>query len=135
MVFQRREILQAFGDQLLEYSNRNMRVRVASDRGIWSVVIADADRLPQTWYDAAILRDLLVGPGNNVLSLAEQIGVIEAAWPAIVECFDPAHRADTHARLASLRQSRARRLFPGLYDQDGKLKRWGGGMKPEEPTR
>ena len=113
LVCQRRgEDQAAFGNKLLQYGSPNIGVRIVSDRGTWSVEIAEVVTRPDEWYDAAILRDLLVGRGEDVLSLSDQIKIIETSWPVLIERFCPAHREDTHRQLALLRKERSKRRFP-----------------------
>ncbi|HWE01863.1 MAG TPA: hypothetical protein VG326_05585 [Tepidisphaeraceae bacterium] len=115
LVCQRREEQAAFGNKVLQYGNASIAVRLVSDRGVWYVEVADAAGRPTDWYDAAILRDLLNGRGDDVLPLRNQIETVEINWPQIVSGFDPAQSKNTHARLALLRRERAQRRFPGVY--------------------
>jgi hypothetical protein len=100
---------------LLQYGNSRIAERIVSDRHKWYVEVAEPVTRPDEWYDAAIVRDLLVGSGEDVLSLTEQINFIQTNWAAIVDCFGPAHREDSHNRLALLRKERVRRRIPGLF--------------------
>lgn len=110
-----REIKASFSNKFLQYGGPFVSVRVVSDRGIWFIEVAGANPQSGEWYDAAILRDLLLGPGEDVLPLQEQVDLIEKNWPAICSRFDPAERKYTSARLASLRQERAKRRLPGFF--------------------
>lgn len=104
----------ATGNRLVQYGGVDIAVRVVSDRYKWYVEVAEPVTQPADWYDAAILRDLLVGRGEDVLSLPEQIGFVQTNWAGIVGCFDPVHREDSHSRLVVLRRERVRRRIPGL---------------------
>ena len=115
---QRREEQPVFNNKVLQYGNADIGVRVVSDKGIWYIEVADVAGHPNEWYDAAILRDLLLGSGEDVLPLADQVEFVETQWPAIINRFTPAQREDTHAQLSSLRKDRAKRRFPGLYPQN-----------------
>lgn len=115
MACRRHEDQAVFGNKILQCENANIEVRVVSDRDVWFVEVADIVTRPNEWYDAAILRDLLLGRGEDVLSLTDQVEIVETNWPAIVGHFSSAQREDTHARLALLRRERAERRFPGLY--------------------
>jgi hypothetical protein len=112
---ERREEDASFNDKLLQYSGSLVAVRVVSDRGIWFVEVAEAQAGPGQWYDVAILRDLLVGPGEDVLPLHEQVDFVENNWPIICSRFSPSEREYTSARLALLRQERARRRLPRFF--------------------
>lgn len=103
-----------FGNTLLQYGNDIVRIRLASDRSVWAVDIADAGQ-PDEWYDVAIIRDLLVGSGEDILPLPDQITFIRTNWQAILDCFNPVQCKETHARLSSLRMERAKRLFPTFH--------------------
>ncbi len=111
---QRREASEFFGDRLLQYGSAAIGVRIASDRGIWDVLVADLSGAPDEWYDAAILRDLVLGSGEGVLPLADQIDFVEGKWPAIVRCIDSVNARDSHARLGLLENERVKRPFPGI---------------------
>jgi hypothetical protein len=104
-----------FDNKTLDCRSASIAVRAESDRGRWSVEVADVAGRPERWYDAAILRDLLLAPGKDVLSLTEQIDIVEKNWPAIVACFGPTQRDDTHAQLAALKKERLKRILPGLF--------------------
>jgi hypothetical protein len=112
---QGREEFPAFGNKLVQYAGAGIGVRVGSDRGEWFVEIADLDGNSDKWYDAAIVRDLVLGPGEDVLPLGDQIEFVERNWSAIVSRFGPVEGKETHARLAILRKERAMRLFPGMW--------------------
>jgi hypothetical protein len=103
-----------FGNTCLQYGNDFVRIRLVSDRSLWTVGVADAAR-PDEWYDVGILRDLLVGLGEDVLPLSEQIAFIRTNWQAILDRFNPWQREETHARLSALRMDRVKRLFPALH--------------------
>jgi hypothetical protein len=106
---------ESFGNIVVQYANASIAVQIVRDRGRWSVAIADVAGRPEEWYDPSILRDLLCGQGNDEVSLPEQIEILQANWPSIVECFGPVRRAESHTRLAMLEEQRARRRFPGFY--------------------
>jgi hypothetical protein len=105
---ERREEEASFSNRLLQYSGALMAVRAVSDRGIWFIEVAGDNPRSGEWYDAAMLRDLLLGSGEDVLPLQEQVDFIEKNWPAIRSRFDPSEREHTSARLTLLRQERAR---------------------------
>jgi hypothetical protein len=109
-----RKEFEAFDNKLAQYDNASIGVRVECDRSIWITAVADIAARPDEWYDAAILRDLLVGLGEDVLSFPDQIRIVRMNWPLIVSCFGHARREDTHVRLAILRRERLKRLFPSL---------------------
>jgi hypothetical protein len=113
-VCQHRKELSTFSNKIIEYANSSVGVRVVSDRGIWFVEVADILNQPKEWYDAAILRDLVLGPGEDVLPLPEQIQIIKENLPTIVRLFDPSEREVTLTRLNLLRKERAKRRFPGI---------------------
>ena len=103
----------SFGNKLLQYSGPFMSVRAVSDRGAFgSIEVAGGEARSDQWYDVAILRDLLVGPGEDVLPLQEQVDFVEKNWSAISSRFSPPEREYTLARLALLRQERAERSSP-----------------------
>lgn len=103
-----------FGNTCLQYRGNFICIRLASDRSLWAVDVADAAR-PDMWYDVGILRDLLIGRGEDVLPLPDQIAFIRTNWQAILDCFNPDQREKTHARLSEMMASRAKRRFPALY--------------------
>jgi hypothetical protein len=105
----------SFGDKMLLYSNASIGVRIVSERGICFVEVSDIASRSGEWYDAAILRDVLSGPGDDVLPLEDQIGIVKSAWSDLNSIFAPQNRNETHLRLEILRKERARRRFPGLY--------------------
>jgi hypothetical protein len=104
-----------FGNKVLLYGGQYVNVRIVSDRGVWYVEVADASHRSDEWYDAALLRDFLLGSGEDVLSLQTQVEIIEANWTAIVSLFSPSQEEQSHTLLALLREERAKRRFPGLY--------------------
>lgn len=104
----------SFGDRLQEYASPTLAVRVVRDRGQWSIDVSDREGRPDEWYDAALLRDLLGGGGNDVLTFPEQVAVVERHWKEIAVRFGADRREETHARLAALRRERMERRFPGL---------------------
>ena len=112
--FQSRKEEAVFNNKVLEYDGQRVNVRIVSDRSIWYVEVADASHQSHEWYDSAILRDLLLGSGEDVLPLQRQIEIIETNWPAIISLFSPSQEEHTHSRLAILREERAKRRFPNL---------------------
>jgi hypothetical protein len=111
----RREEGASFNNKLLQYSGPVVSVRAVSDRGVWFIEVAGSHPQACEWYDAAILRDLLLGPGEDVLPLQEQVDFIEKHWPDVCSRFNPEETKYTSARLALLRQERAKRRFPGFF--------------------
>src|SRR5579863_6740386 len=109
---ERREYPKMFGNKILQCKARGVAVQAVSDRGVWSVYVADIEGRPGHWYFVSTLRDLIVGSGKEVLSLAEQVDLIKANWAAIVANFSPESREETHSRLEALGKERARRMFP-----------------------
>jgi len=114
MFQQRLEDQAAYGNKLLQYGNADILVRIVSDRDIWYIEVAEANTQPNEWYDAAIVRDLLIGSGEDVLSFTEQMDFIRTNWEAIVQCFGLTRREESHNQLATLRTERVRRRIPGL---------------------
>ncbi|MDQ2834433.1 MAG: hypothetical protein M3Y50_11925 [Acidobacteriota bacterium] len=112
--FQTRKEEAVFSNKTLQYGGQSINVRIVSEKGVWYVEIADASHQSNEWYDAAILRDLILGPGEDVLSLQSQIEIIETNWAAINSLFSPSQEKHTHPRLAILREERAKRRFPNL---------------------
>lgn len=110
----RRDNVVKSGNAVIEYGDSKIAVRIVSDRSIWAVRVNDATRPPGKWYDAAIIRDLLFGPGIDVLSLPEQIDIVETHWSLILGSFDSPRRDETHARLLLLGKERLKRRLPGL---------------------
>jgi hypothetical protein len=110
---QRREKLPSFGDKLVQFSGEKLAVRVFSERAVWFVDVADAAH-PQEWYDAGILRDLILGPSTGAMPLADQIKLVKENWSVIVDSFTAPQLEETRKRLAGFEQHRAKRLFPGL---------------------
>ncbi len=111
---QRREKRPSFGDTFIQYADNSVAVRIFSERGIWFVDISDVAGRPQEWYDAGIIRDLIVGHEKDGMPLADQIEVFTHNWDAILDRFAPPQREKTYSRLATLEQERAKRMFPGL---------------------
>ena len=85
---------------------------------MWIVYVSDVAGRPDEWYDVALIRDLLVGPGEDVLSLADQVRIVEDNWAAIKLSFGTSRRQETHARLAHLYDERLDRRLPGLRKRD-----------------
>src|SRR5882724_1761111 len=80
MFQQRLEDQAAYGNKLLQYGNADILVRIVSDLDIWYIEVAEANTQPNEWYDAAIVRDLLIGSGEDVLSFTEQMDFIRTNW-------------------------------------------------------
>ena len=116
LVCREREIAKSFDNKFVQYENANIGVRVVCDRSFWSVEIADIAGRPDEWYDTAIVRDLILGLGEDVLKLPEQIKIIEANWSTILDRFSAAKRADTYARLKHLENERMKRRLPGFWE-------------------
>lgn len=112
---ERREEGASFGNKLLQYGDKVVMVRVVSDRGVWFIEVAGSQAQPVQWYDVAILRDLLAGPGEDVLPLQAQVDFLEKHWSNVVERLSPPELDDSAAQLAVLRHERARRRFPGFF--------------------
>ncbi len=110
----RNEMSASFGDRLLEYASPTLAVRVVRDKGQWSIDVSDREGRPDESYDAALLRDLIEGRGEDVLAFPEQVAVVERGWKEIALRFGAARRDETHARLGVLRKERMQRMFPGL---------------------
>jgi hypothetical protein len=64
-------------------------IRRFTDRGIWFIELAGVNPQSGEWYDAAILRDLLISQGEDVLPVQEQVEFIEKNWTAFCSLFDP----------------------------------------------
>jgi hypothetical protein len=118
LVRQRIDQRPEFGNKLLQCGNAHVAVRIISDRGIWYVEVTDVAGRLDEWYDAGIVRDLLLGSSEDVLTLRAQIEFVEAHWSEIVNRFAQVQRDETHARLKSLRAARTKRQFPDLHFQE-----------------
>lgn len=105
----------AFGNRLIQFANEQIAVRITSDRGVWFVELSDPLDETGDWYDAALMRDLLSGHGEDVLTLPDQVRFVRDSWKSIVGRFDANNRVLTHARLIELRRERAKRRIPELY--------------------
>lgn len=112
---ERREEEASFSNKLIQCSGPLTRVRVVSDRGLWYVEVAGTEAGSCSWFDTAILRDLLLGPGEDVLPLQEQVDFIEKHWHEISSCFAQSQREQTCARLTVLRRERANRRLPRFF--------------------
>ena len=104
----------AFGDRLIQYANERISVRMISDRGVWFIEVSDPSYETGDWYDVALFRDLLCGPGGEVLTLSEQAHFVRENWQSVLSSFESDNRNLTHARLGALRRERAERRIPGL---------------------
>jgi len=111
---QKRGTVPQYGEKLALYGNGRIAVRVWSERGRWFLDVGDTWGRPDEWYDAALIRDLVGEGGSDVLPITEQINVIRKNWPSIIEAFSVDESGQSHERLASLRNERVRRLFPGM---------------------
>ena len=100
-----------FGNRILQYGNGIIGVQLVLDRSIWLIDIADVASRPNEWYDFAIVLELLVHHGIDVMPLNTQIEMVQTNWQSIIDCFGPQHREKTHTQLDSLRKERAKRLF------------------------
>lgn len=103
-----------FSNKVLQYSDATIRVRVVSDRGIWFVEVGSPAPMSDEWYDTALLRDLLIGSGEDELTLQQQVNFIQESWAAVVDLFAPSTREQTVSRLVALRRERVKRRIPGL---------------------
>lgn len=103
-----------FGNTCLHYRDNFICIRLASDRGFWTVNVADAAR-SDVWYDIGILRDFLIGHGEDILPLPDQVAFIRTNWQAVLGCFNQDQREKTHAQLSEMMVDRAKRRFPALY--------------------
>src|SRR6266436_4042968 len=92
-----REEQPTLSNKLGQYGGACIGVRVVADMGVWYVEVADIGGRPNEWYDGALLRDLLIGRGPDVLPIEEQVQLIEQCWPRIATLFDETQRATTHA--------------------------------------
>jgi hypothetical protein len=112
----------SFEDKLLLYTGESLAVRVVSDKGVWFIEVTNVKATDIQWFDAAIIRELLFGPGEeDVLSLEQQINFIEVNWPAIIRCFGPSEWQHTVARLCFLRIERTVRRLPGLFSPPSQI--------------
>jgi len=105
---------ETFGNSLLQCGNGVLAVRVVSDRGVCSITVAESEAQPRKWYDAALLRDLLVGQGDDVLPLVEQIEFLRKNWDGVVQCLASERREESRKKLVQLGLERVRRRIPGL---------------------
>jgi hypothetical protein len=127
----RRETDAATGSKLLQYASAIVGVRVAFDGCAWLVDVAAVPPQPGEWYDAALLRDLLVGGQSaHALPLGQQIEFVRVNWRAIAKAFDPNRRADTHMRLSFLRSERVKRRSAAAFSRT--TERGAGSDVPEE---
>jgi hypothetical protein len=112
----------AFGDKLFLYKEEYLKVRVISDRNVWFVEVANVQAADSQWFDVAIIRELLFGPGGeDVLSLEQQIDFVEGNWSAISICFGPCQWLQTSDRLSFLREERTKRRLPGLFSPPSRV--------------
>ena len=118
---ERREEEASFSNKLLRYTGEFMAVRVVSDRGIWFIEVANVNAGAGQWYDVAIIRDLLFGSGEDVLSLEKQVDFIECNWLAVSRCFSPPEWQHTSAQLTLLRNERTRRRLPGFFSPPAQI--------------
>jgi hypothetical protein len=98
-----------FGDGFIEYTASDLRVRIVSDRGQWFVDVSAAAPAEEAWYDPAIIRDYLMGHGDDVLTLQEQTDFIKHNWQEIRDKFSPSLQQRTLLALNVLRKDRASR--------------------------
>jgi hypothetical protein len=111
----RREDPDISDSKLVEYGNRDIRVQVVCDRGVWSVMFSAPSVGPQHWYSTQTLRDLLLGPKDEILLLDEQIKFVESNWPSIISRFGSLEREDTQRQLQLLQVERAKRRWPNWF--------------------
>lgn len=105
-----------FGYIVMEYSDGRVKVLIEWERSVWIITMVDIAR-PDIWYDAIMLRDLILGVGpTDELSLAEQVSIVKAIWQDVVNGFSPSRRDATHAQLARLRDEFDRRALPAWPD-------------------
>ncbi len=100
-----------FGNQVIQYGDGSVGLRIVSDRSEWTVSVSDAAGRPDKWYDSDLLRDLLYGERDDALPLDDQISLFERNWTDIVGRFTADRRRETHAQLAALGTARSKRLF------------------------
>ena len=103
-----------FGNTSYVFIDENMYIKLCSDRGIWFIEMAGAAS-PKEWFDAALLRDLRFGPGDDILSLSDQVEFFKTNWEVISRSFEMSRRIETFSQLRKIRAERAKRRFPGLY--------------------
>ncbi|HTV48620.1 MAG TPA: hypothetical protein VMG59_09275 [Phycisphaerae bacterium] len=104
-----------FGNRVIQYSGEGyIAIRITLDRSQWLVDIGDNSIHTIAWHDVAIIRDLLFGQGEDVLSFAKQVEFVELNWQMIVNCFIPAQMKETSEKLTLLKKERMKRLFPHI---------------------
>ena len=102
--------------RLIQYASSEIAVRLTLERTRWSVELADMAARPDCWYSVIFLRELLRERPSDDMPLADQLEFLKSNWAAIVGRFASPNRDQTHARLASLRMERARRVYPSWPD-------------------
>lgn len=103
----------SFGSRATTYRGR-IGVRILSDRGQWFIEVSDPQQ-PDDWYDMALLRELLLDHGPDVLDLSEQAAVLISRWDAIQHLFQSGSAAESHRVLQRAREERAKRRFSNWY--------------------
>jgi hypothetical protein len=113
--YQWSEAQSRYGYRMVQWGDADIAVRATLDRIYWSIAVADVAPGHDRWYDVRLLRELLLGPSDDGMSLRDEVHFVESTWPTIVDSFTSERRDDTHATLSLLAQERARRRFPYLY--------------------
>jgi hypothetical protein len=111
--------------KVVRWGNANLMVRVGffwqDYRDVelsWRVEIADPTTPPVQWYDAARIRELLVGPSDDHLLGPDAVEFVESNWPAIVRCFSLEEKENTHEQLWRLWEDRLRRGSQDRYARE-----------------
>ncbi len=99
-------------EKFLQYWNENFSIRVIRDPIYAYLMMSDdySNGLDR-WYSAVILRDLLIGPGPDVLPLADQIRFFKEKWSLITNLFKKENCKESHRLLFKLKKARADRVF------------------------
>lgn len=113
LVRQKRVDDEAHFGKLLQSGNAQVALRIIFDRDLWFTQLADL-ALPEQWYDAPLLFQLLSGRIDDRMPFPEEIRFWEENWQALMRLFEPELRQDSHTRLALLGKERVRRRIPGL---------------------
>lgn len=100
-----------FGNQLIQYGDNSIGLRIVSDRSEWTISTSDAAGRPEEWYDADLVREMLAGRHDGALSLVDQVAFFEHNWPEIKIRFSADRRSETRSQLAALGTARSKRLF------------------------
>src|SRR5216684_555166 len=94
-----------FGNSVIKYSDERIAVRMVLDRGKWFIEVSDVPN-PHTWFDPALVRDLIADRGNDELSIEQQIDFVQTHWPKIRELFTSENRKETFDKLKALSELR-----------------------------